>query len=174
MGEVGPGRRGLSLRESELGFTANIDHMFRGTLIVALSPADGGVEVEEANIQTIGLFRTKARNVIATCRALRRVVFIEEQGVSEADEIDECDEDAIHLLARVEGQATGSARLLLGDGYGKIGRVCVLRAARAARREYRECVGDPEDGVEQHPGSRADGGGTGWRTRGRRAEPDWA
>ena len=47
---------------------------------------------------------------IATCRALRRVVFIEEQGVSEADEIDECDEDAIHLLARVEGQATGSAR----------------------------------------------------------------
>ena len=67
---------------------------------------------------------------IATCRALRRVVFIEEQGVSEADEIDECDEDAIHLLARVEGQATGSARLLLGDGYGKIGRVCVLRAAR--------------------------------------------
>ncbi len=31
MGDVGPGRRGLSLGESELGFTANIDHMFRGS-----------------------------------------------------------------------------------------------------------------------------------------------
>jgi len=67
---------------------------------------------------------------IATCRALRRVVFIEEQGVSEADEIDDRDEAAIHLLARVEGEAVGSARLLLGEGYGKIGRVCVLRDAR--------------------------------------------
>lgn len=67
---------------------------------------------------------------IAACRALRRVVFIEEQGVSEADEIDDRDADAIHLLAWVEGQALGSARLLLGEGYGKIGRVCVLRAAR--------------------------------------------
>lgn len=67
---------------------------------------------------------------IAACRALRRVVFIEEQGVSQADEIDDRDADAIHLLAWVEGQALGSARLLLGEGYGKIGRVCVLRAAR--------------------------------------------
>src|SRR5258705_7250401 len=33
MGELGPGKRGLSLGESELGFAANIDHNFRGTLI---------------------------------------------------------------------------------------------------------------------------------------------
>lgn len=67
---------------------------------------------------------------IATCRALRRTVFIEEQGVSEADEVDDKDDTAIHLLARVNGQPTGTARLLLNGATGKIGRVCVLAPAR--------------------------------------------
>lgn len=67
---------------------------------------------------------------ITTCRMLRRKVFIEEQGVSEADEIDNKDEDAIHLLAMVDGVPMGSARLLVAGEVGKIGRVCVLPAAR--------------------------------------------
>lgn len=67
---------------------------------------------------------------IATCRALRRTVFIEEQGVSEADEVDDQDEAAIHLLAMQEGRALGSARLLVLGETGKIGRVCVLRDGR--------------------------------------------
>ena len=67
---------------------------------------------------------------IATCRQLRRVVFIEEQGVSEADEIDDQDEVAVHLLARLDGLAVGTARILLRGDYGKIGRVCVLAEAR--------------------------------------------
>ena len=69
---------------------------------------------------------------IATCRALRRVVFIEEQGVSEADEIDDLDGEAIHLLAVVAGRPVGTARLLLQGETGKIGRVCVLAEARGA------------------------------------------
>lgn len=67
---------------------------------------------------------------IATCRALRRRVFIEEQGVSEADEVDELDDEAIHLLATVDGRPVGSARLLLRGDAGKIGRVCVLPEVR--------------------------------------------
>ncbi|TGD43785.1 GNAT family N-acetyltransferase [Pseudotabrizicola sediminis] len=67
---------------------------------------------------------------IATCRQLRRTVFIEEQGVSEADEVDDKDDEAIHLLAMVDGIPMGSARLLLSGDTGKIGRVCVLPAAR--------------------------------------------
>ncbi len=67
---------------------------------------------------------------IATCRRLRRIVFIEEQGVSEADEIDDKDGEAIHLLAHLGGKAVGSARLLLQGETGKIGRVCVLKAQR--------------------------------------------
>ncbi len=67
---------------------------------------------------------------IATCRALRRTVFIEEQGVPEADEVDDKDEGAIHLLASMDGMPVGSARLLVLGEVGKIGRVCVLKSAR--------------------------------------------
>ena len=63
---------------------------------------------------------------IATCRALRRTVFIEEQSVPEADEIDDLDDVAIHLLATDQGTPIGSARLLTSGDTGKIGRVCVL------------------------------------------------
>lgn len=67
---------------------------------------------------------------IATCRALRRVVFIEEQGVPEADEIDDKDDEAVHLLATLDGRPVGSARLLVLGDTGKIGRVCVLKESR--------------------------------------------
>jgi ElaA protein len=67
---------------------------------------------------------------IATCRALRRIVFIEEQGVSEADEVDDLDDHATHLLATEAGRPVGTARLLTYGGMGKIGRVCVLAESR--------------------------------------------
>jgi ElaA protein len=67
---------------------------------------------------------------IALCRALRRTVFIEEQGVSEADELDDLDDEAVHLVAWDGAQALGSARLLTKGEAGKIGRVCVLQVAR--------------------------------------------
>jgi ElaA protein len=74
--------------------------------------------------------RIEVTRDIATCRHLRRVVFIEEQGVSEADEVDGLDESAIHLLALVNNAPVGTARLLVAGSTGKIGRVCVLREAR--------------------------------------------
>ena len=67
---------------------------------------------------------------ITACRALRRIVFIEEQGVPEADELDDLDDVATHLLAHSGGQAVGSARLLTFGDTDKIGRVCVLKHAR--------------------------------------------
>lgn len=54
-GEVAPPPRGLSLGESELGLSANIDHLFRGTLIASISPDDDTIGVEEGYIQTTGL-----------------------------------------------------------------------------------------------------------------------
>jgi len=53
-GEIGPGNRGFSLAESELGIYANIDPNFYGGLALALAP-DDAVGVEEAFVQTIGL-----------------------------------------------------------------------------------------------------------------------
>ena len=67
---------------------------------------------------------------IAACQALRRVVFILEQGVPEADEVDGRDDTAQHLLARLDGAPIGTARLLTEGAVGKIGRVCVLKEAR--------------------------------------------
>ena len=65
-----------------------------------------------------------------TVLAIRRVVFIEEQGISFEDEVDGKDPTAIHLWASNDGQPVGTARLLLSDGVGKIGRVAVLKEAR--------------------------------------------
>ena len=64
------------------------------------------------------------------CIALRRAVFIEEQGISEPDEMDDLDDQAIHLLATDAGQPVGTARLLLDGTTGKIGRICVLPSHR--------------------------------------------
>jgi hypothetical protein len=55
-GEIGPGERGFSLKETELFLSANVDPFFRGAATVALTPEDE-VEVEEAFFQTLGLGR---------------------------------------------------------------------------------------------------------------------
>lgn len=52
--EVGPGSRGFSLSESELGVYANIDPYFYGGLSLALTP-ENEASVEEAFIQAIAL-----------------------------------------------------------------------------------------------------------------------
>ncbi|RDD68917.1 GNAT family N-acetyltransferase [Paracoccus versutus] len=68
---------------------------------------------------------------LATCRAIRRAVFIIEQSVPEAEEWDGRDGEAIHLLARdASGAAVGTARILVQGATGKIGRVAVLQSAR--------------------------------------------
>mmetsp|Transcript_29712 Transcript_29712/g.58997 ORF Transcript_29712/g.58997 Transcript_29712/m.58997 type:complete len:141 (-) Transcript_29712:3255-3677(-) len=67
---------------------------------------------------------------LAACLALRRTVFIEEQNVSEADEVDGRDGDALHVLALVDRKALGCARILISGETAKIGRVCVLKEGR--------------------------------------------
>lgn len=67
---------------------------------------------------------------IAQVLAIRRIVFIEGQNVPEDCEVDGCDGAALHLLLTLDGEAIGTARLLLEDGIGKIGRVAVLDAYR--------------------------------------------
>jgi predicted GNAT family N-acyltransferase len=71
----------------------------------------------------------ETRDIVAV-RALRHTVFVQEQGVSVQDEVDGRDDAALHLLACLNGSPVGTARILLGQGYGKIGRVCVLAEAR--------------------------------------------
>ncbi|WP_286743351.1 TonB-dependent receptor, partial [Aquabacterium sp. UBA2148] len=53
-GEVGPGSRGLTLSESEITLAANVDHLFYGSLTLAVTP-ENETEVEEAYVQTTAL-----------------------------------------------------------------------------------------------------------------------
>ena len=61
---------------------------------------------------------------------MRRIVFIEEQGVSLADEIDGMDDEAVHVLLTQNGAPVGTARMLSNGDTGKIGRVAVLKPHR--------------------------------------------
>jgi predicted GNAT family N-acyltransferase len=79
---------------------------------------------------------------IEKCFAVRKEVFVVEQGVPESLERDDQDATATHVLAQLQGDpadpaaaaAVGAARLLVsgegGSKTGKIGRVCVLLAYR--------------------------------------------
>lgn len=69
-------------------------------------------------------------NDLASCHLLRRIVFIEEQGVSEADELDDLDPGSLHFLATIEDLPIGTARMQIKGDMAKIGRVCVLKAHR--------------------------------------------
>lgn len=64
---------------------------------------------------------------LSEIRAVRFAVFVEEQGVPAAIEMDDWDALSRHALALRDGVAIGTGRLL-PDGH--IGRVAVLRAAR--------------------------------------------
>lgn len=52
--ETGPGERGLTLAESELIMSANVDDLFYGQLTAAVTP-ENEIELEEAYVQTLGL-----------------------------------------------------------------------------------------------------------------------
>ena len=58
---------------------------------------------------------------------IRLAVFVKEQGVPEELELDEEDPLAWHAIARLDGQAIGTARL---QKDGKIGRMAVIQAYR--------------------------------------------
>ena len=69
---------------------------------------------------------------IADAHAVRRAVFIEEQDVSEAEEMDGRDADAFHVLGydREDGRPVGTARLRAVDGHAKVERVAVRETYR--------------------------------------------
>ena len=84
----------------------------------------------------VTLVRTAAE--MADALAVRRAVFIDEQGVPEHEEIDAHDgapdavSSAVHVVAYVAGQPVAAGRLLLGtpEENAHVGRVAVLQALR--------------------------------------------
>jgi predicted GNAT family N-acyltransferase len=74
------------------------------------------------------LVRTEAeRNDAFTVRI---AVFVDEQGVPRDEELDEFDATAVHCVAYADGAPVAAGRLVEGEGYGKIGRMAVLKEHR--------------------------------------------
>jgi predicted GNAT family N-acyltransferase len=63
---------------------------------------------------------------MASAYAIRRRVFIEEQGIAEDIERDEDDQRAIHVLALDGADAVGCGRMVFSAAGAKIGRMAVL------------------------------------------------
>ena len=71
------------------------------------------------------------RNEIAAIKHIRTKVFQSEQGVSAELEFDGLDDEAVHLLAYLDDQAVGTARIRNIDAVtAKIERLAVLPEAR--------------------------------------------
>ncbi|WP_276271932.1 GNAT family N-acetyltransferase [Haloarcula litorea] len=65
--------------------------------------------------------------LVDRAKTVRRAVFIEEQGVSEAEEMDGKDTDATHVLGAVDGSPVATTRLrFVDDATVKVERVAVL------------------------------------------------
>lgn len=62
-----------------------------------------------------------------TAKHVRYAVFIEEQNIAEEDEWDDHDENALHLVASMDGNPIGTARL---TSDGTVGRMAVLNSFR--------------------------------------------
>ncbi|SEQ44736.1 Predicted N-acyltransferase, GNAT family [Virgibacillus subterraneus] len=76
------------------------------------------VKVVETNDQ-----RHQAYNV-------RTVVFVDEQNVPAEEELDEFDEQAIHLIGYDNDKPIAASRVRFVDSYGKLERICVLKDQR--------------------------------------------
>lgn len=75
--------------------------------------------------------RSRSEREVADALALRRRVFVGEQGVEEAEEFDDRDHEAVHLVALSLGHVIGTCRLLMGtDRRLTLGRMAVQPQAR--------------------------------------------
>ncbi len=63
--------------------------------------------------------------------AIRRTVFIDEQGVPEDIEYDEFEDSAIHFICHVDGKPVGAGRLSILDHKLKVERIAILKEYRS-------------------------------------------
>jgi ElaA protein len=93
------------------------------------------VRLTALTMHEIAIVQVRSREQLEQALAIRLTVFVEEQGVSRALEIDGRDDDAQHLLALHDGVPVGTLRLRwVEDGrIAKIERVAVLPPARKAK-----------------------------------------
>ncbi len=62
--------------------------------------------------------------------AVRIAVFVDEQRIPRSEELDDADATAVHCVGYMDGAPVAAGRLLVEDGYAKIGRMAVLSPHR--------------------------------------------
>lgn len=68
---------------------------------------------------------------LATARAIRNQIFVQEQGIPAQLDDDGLDEDAIHVLIWIDGMAVGTGRLVLcSNDTGILARIAVIAQYR--------------------------------------------
>ncbi|QIQ22445.1 GNAT family N-acetyltransferase [Zophobihabitans entericus] len=73
----------------------------------------------------------KVSPIVDDAFAVRKQVFVDEQGFDLSIEVDEYDEKALHLVGYEKEQPIAVARMIFKDhGVGKIGRVAILKPFR--------------------------------------------
>lgn len=78
----------------------------------------------------VEIYRVKSDAEMRLVHDIRLEVFVGEQGVPVELEMDELDNEAVHVLAYVDGTPAGCGRLLLKGEEAKIGRVAVKKSMR--------------------------------------------
>lgn len=78
----------------------------------------------------VEIYRVKSEADMKLVHDIRLEVFVGEQGVPIELEMDELDNEAVHVLAYVDGVPAGCGRLLLKGDKAKIGRVAVRKSMR--------------------------------------------
>jgi predicted GNAT family N-acyltransferase len=74
--------------------------------------------------------RVSSKRELEQAFGIRMRVFVKEQGVPRAIELDRDDQRAIHFVAKRSGKIVGTARLVMRQGSAKIGRMAVLKSHR--------------------------------------------
>lgn len=67
---------------------------------------------------------------LAEAFSVRKIVFVEEQGVPVEEEIDQYEQDSVHFLLFDDHKPAGAGRFRVLNGVGKVERICVLKEAR--------------------------------------------
>lgn len=78
-----------------------------------------------------GIGEISAATDLALARKIRQQVFVDEQGIPAELEEDGLNENAIHVLLTLQGQAVGTARMhITDDNEGEIARVAIVEKFR--------------------------------------------
>lgn len=118
---------------ADIAALKNAEHSIYGT-IIGRALYDNAFTLQEAyaEAQTVRSTEEISSAIYQDALALRRAVFIDEQGVPENREIDEYENQALHLvLYSAENQALATARVFMDGKMAKIQRVAVAKNARS-------------------------------------------